>query len=169
MIAYLFWHWPREPTRYEGDLIDFHRRLAAAGVAGLVANTTYRIEGAGWPGGSPAYEDWYLLGGFGDLEALNEQAVSPPMKEAHDRPAHATAGAAGGLYRVLSGQVDLSAESVTWLTKPAGMGYEQFYAELPVTDCLMRRQLTLGPAPEFCAFGSLPGGTQVRRRRLFSA
>jgi hypothetical protein len=55
---------------------------------------------------------------------------------------------------------------VTWLAKAKGMPYPDFYASLPPTRFLLRRQMVLGPAPEFCAAGELPGGLTSHRSRL---
>ena len=162
----MFWHWPERGAGYEEGLVEFHRRLAAAGVPGLLGNATYRVEGLPWISNPVGYEDWYLLQGFGDLEALNREAVGPSLRTYHDRPALAAAAGIGGLYRVHSGGVDLDADTVTWLAKPRGTPYPDFYASLPETAFVLRRQLVLGPAPEFCAAGDLPGGRVSRRTRL---
>jgi hypothetical protein len=168
VIVHLFWHWPGRTEGYEDGLVEFHRRLAAAGVPGLVASAAYRVEGLPWLGAETGYEDWYVVRGFGDLEALNRDAVGPPMRPHHDRPALAAAGGAGGLYRVHSGTLDHDQETVTWLAKPDGTRYPDFYASLPPTRFLLCRQLALGPAPEFCAAGELPGGLVSRRTSLIS-
>jgi hypothetical protein len=171
VIVYVFWHWPerhqsRETSGYEEGLVEFHRRLAGVPASGLVASAAYRVEGLPWLGAPSGYEDWYLVGGFGDLEALNREAVSPTLAPYHDRPAQAAAAGLGGLYATHSGAVDLDAEAVTWLAKPKGTPYADFYASLPPTGFLLRRQMVLGPAPEFCAAGQLPGGLVSHRTRL---
>lgn len=167
-LAYIFWHWTEAPERaYEAELARFHSELAALRVPGLAANASYRIEGAPWTGPGRAYEDWYLVGGSADLDVLNAAAVSPPIRAAHDRPAHLATGGAGGLYRLRSGEPDLDAELATWISKPAGTGYEAFYASLPPLRALFRRQMVLGPATEFCSFGGEGlTGLVVRRIRL---
>jgi hypothetical protein len=168
VIAYLFWHWPERTAGYEEGLVEFHRRLAGAGVPGLVTSAAYRVEGLPWLGAETGYEDWYVVGGMGDLEALNREAVAPPLRPHHDRPALAAAGGAGGLYLVQSGTLDLDQVTVTWLAKPKGTPYPDFYASLPTTRLLLRRQMVLGPAPEFCAAGELPGGLVSRRTRVLT-
>ena len=105
MIVYIFWHWPERTEGYEDGLVEFHRRLTAAEVPGLAASATYRVEGLPWLGAARGYEDWYVVGGFSDLEVLNREAVAPPMRTYHDRPALAAAGVAGGLYGEHSGAV----------------------------------------------------------------
>lgn len=117
-----------------------------------------------WLGARRGYEDWYPTGGFGDLQGLNRAAVGPALRAAHDRPALAAAGGAGGLHTVHSGRPDLHATTVSWVAKPRGTTYGDFHAGLPAVPCLLRRQLVLGPAPEFCAFGELPGPTVVSHR-----
>jgi hypothetical protein len=166
MIVYVFWHWPERTEGYEAGLLEFHRRLAGASPPGLVGSAAYRVEGLPWLGAGHGYEDWYVVGGFGDLEALNREAVAPGLRPYHDRPAQAAAGAAGGLYAEHTGTLDLGAEAVTWLSKPKGTPYPDFYASLPPTRFLLRRQMVLGPAPEFCAAGDLPDGLVSRRTRL---
>jgi len=168
MLAYVFWHWTRSPTaEYEAGLARFHRELVRLHVPGLQASASYRIKGATWTGEGRAYEDWYLVGGSADLDVLNEAAVSAPIRPAHDRPAHLTVGVAGGLYRLQRGELDLDAAEVTWIAKPPGMAYEDFYAGLPPLGALFRRQMVLGPTPEFCAFGARDlDGLRVRRERV---
>jgi hypothetical protein len=160
LLAYIFWHWPREgigAERYERGLIRFHETLATVDLEGFLGSATFRVDGAPWVGPqSHGYEDWYLLEGSFALDPLNEVAVSGARREPHDTAAHASAGGAGGLYRIRSGDPE-AAESgfATWLTKQRGTGYEEFYARLepwtsgPETS-LWRRQMVLGPAPEFC-------------------
>lgn len=170
VIVYIFWHWPGRTEGYEDGLIEFHKRLAAAGVPGLVANATYGVESLPWVGAPRGYEDWYVVGGFGDLEALNRDAVTPPLRAYHDRPALAAAGVAGGLYGVFSGDLSGSPaferETVTWLSKPKGTTYPDFSTSLPPTPFVLRRQLVLGPTPEFCAAGELPSGIVSHRTLL---
>ena len=50
VLVYIFWHWPERTEGYEDGLIEFHRRLAGAGVPGLSANATYGVESLPWVG-----------------------------------------------------------------------------------------------------------------------
>jgi hypothetical protein len=162
-LAYLFWHWPRDGAvgteTYNRYLVDFHRTLSRARLEGFRGSATFRIEGAPWIGGAGTrgYEDWYLLEGSFALDPLNEVAVSGPRREPHDQAAQAAGGGAGGLYRLRSGEPDtvVWSRSAVWITKPPDTGYEGFYESLvPWTErpqtSLWRRQMVLGPAPEFC-------------------
>ncbi len=167
MIAYLFWHWPADPHDYEATLARFHNRLHAAGPPHLRRNASYRVAGAPWLPGGAGYEDWYLVDGFGDLDALNEKISLASVRDAHQAVAQASTGGAGGLYAVRSGDPLAAAPQVTWITKPRGLDYSRFYEQLAPTPCLLRRQLVLGPAPEFLAFGELAGGTVVTREPVF--
>ncbi len=164
MLAYIFWHQPWgeiESGDYEQRLAGFHETLAAADLEGFHGSSTFRVEGARWlVSGSRGYEDWYLLEGSYAMDPLNEFAVSGGRKDPHDRVAGASTNGAGGLYRLRSGLCNvIEASRATWLTKPRGTGYEEFYAGIkPWTDnpetSLWRRQMVLGPAPEFCVLAS---------------
>lgn len=166
-FAYLFWHRPERSGGYEEALRTFHGRLRAA-LPDLLGSASYRVRGLPWLDGAEGYEDWYLLPGFASLAALNETAVSDAVREAHDRAALASAWGAGGLYATMHGEPDLDAPVVTWLTKPRDVRYPEFLASLPPTACLLRRQLVLGPAPEFCAFGDMGQGLVAERRAVTS-
>lgn len=169
MIAYLFWHWPAESAGYDAALLRFHMRLAEAALPFLAGNATYRVAGVPWLPGGEGYEDWYVVGDFGDLGALNDAALAAGRREPHDAVAAMAAGAAGAVYGLHSGQLDLAQSSVTWISKPRGTPYDVFYAELPPAAGLLRRQLVLGPSPEFCAMGRLAGGLTVDRELVFSS
>jgi hypothetical protein len=62
---------------------------------------------------------------------------------------------------------------VLWFPKPAGMAYDDFYAELrPALSRLWRRMMVLGPAPEMCLMGADPlpsswARSQVRREPVW--
>src|SRR5262249_44995737 len=115
------------------------------------------VDGEPWLPDGRGYIDWYPLdGGFAALDVLNELAVSPSLKETHDRPAHMVAGGAGGVYRLIAGvgggQPPFAA---TWLSKPGSVSYPAFHERLrqwtkhkDVT--LWQRQMVLRPALEFC-------------------
>jgi len=105
-----------------------------------------------------------------EKEPFNEAAVAGAHKTPHDRTAHAAAGGAGGLYRFQGGALDPGdASAAAWLGKPDGMGYAAFEARLRGwTDGarvgLWRRQMVLGPAPEFCLLAPLAHHEQGRRQ-----
>ena len=160
MLAYIFWHWSWddvEAVDYERNLREFHETLATIDLEGFRGSSTLRVEGAPWIGpDGRGYEDWYLLDDSSALDSLNELAVSGSRKNPHDKAAGASAGGAGGLYRLRSGEYGtIGARRATWLTKQRGTGYDEFYARIepwtssPETS-LWRRQMVLGPAPEFC-------------------
>src|SRR5438046_1107736 len=160
MLAYVFWHWPNADVNresYEDGLLEFHRALAEHRPAGFQHSQVFRIHGAPWlPANVNGYEDWYILDGSGALDVLNDAAITYPRKEAHDRAARRAAGGTAGLYRLRHGRADLAqARFATWLSKPAGTSYDDFYASLSqLTNKsgvgLWGRQMTLGPTTEFC-------------------
>ena len=160
MLAYVFWHWPQAEVNresYEDGLLEFHRMLAAHKPDGFQHSQIFRIQEAPWlPANVTGYEDWYLLEGSGALDVLNDAAITHPRKETHDRAAQRAAGGTAGLYRLRHGQIDLApARFATWLSKPAGTSYDDFYAALAQFTggagvALWGRQMTLGPTTEFC-------------------
>lgn len=168
-LAYVFWHPPGSGQKvdvYERALCDFHRSLASTPVEGLWASRVARIAQCPWlPEGG--YEDWYLVRTFADLEVLNNAAVDATRKVAHDGIATRSGQGAGALYGLTVGTASPAPTWVTWLTKPRGTPYEEFYdallaraapgaVSLPDSLGVWRRQLVLGPAPEFCVTSAEP-------------
>ena len=160
MLAYVFWHWPRpeiERGQYLNHLTEFHRTLAAHKPPGFQRSVVFRIENAAWlKTRGEAYEEWYLLDDSAAIDPLNDAAVSGACEEPHNRVARAAADGTGGLYRLRAGSEDLAqAKFATWLSKPAGVTYKDFYAGLESLTtqagvALWGRQMTLGPTAEFC-------------------
>jgi hypothetical protein len=155
MLAYVFWHWPGPEIgtdAYEDLQRVFHRALAQTAPPGFRESVVFRIDGdAPWLGGTPAYADWYVLDGSAALDPLNVAAVSGACQGPHDRVAHAAAAGVGSLLALHGQQANVAAaRHSTWLAKPKGMPYADFYAALEsVSESLWRRQMVLGPTPEF--------------------
>jgi hypothetical protein len=160
MLAYVFWHW-RQPSisqaDYESHLIGFHATLANNPSPGFQQSVVFKIENASWlKTDAVAYEEWYVVADSAALDPLNVAAVSGPCEIPHNLVAHAAADGVGGLYRWRAGVQDLGdAETTTWLSKPAGVSYPDFYSQLhPVLTqhqaSLWGRQMVLGPTMEFC-------------------
>jgi hypothetical protein len=166
MLAYVFWHWPQPVIArgaYEDHLREFQQTLAANKSSGFQQSVVFRIRGASWLNTSDeAYEEWYLLDDSAALDPLNEAAVSGACEEPHNRVAREAADGIGGLYRLREGVEDLDqAKFATWLSKPAGVSYRNFYADLhSLTSqpgiALWGRQMTLGPTTEFCIHSQTP-------------
>lgn len=156
MLAYVFWHIPREgadPEAYEEKLTAFHDSLVGDPPAGFRASTVFRHYALPWaPSSMFVYEDWYLVESFAALGSLNEAAVADGRKQAHDEAARHSSWGAGGVYRPLGEAASLVGGFSYWMSKPDGMGYEAFYEDVgsPAARTLWRRQMVLGPAPEFC-------------------
>ena len=166
MLAYVFWHWPQPVIArgaYEDHLREFQKTLAANKSSGFQQSVVFRIRGASWLNTSDeAYEEWYLLDDSAAMDPLNEAAVSGACEEPHNRVAREAADGIGGLYRLREGVEDLDqAKFATWLSKPAGVSYRNFYADLhSLTSqpgiALWGRQMTLGPTTEFCIHSQTP-------------
>jgi hypothetical protein len=182
VLAYVFWHWPHagfDREGYEGALKRYHALLAEAGAEGFHMSVSFVVEGAPWLPEATAYEDWYLVEASFALDALNEVAVSGRLRAPHDEAARGVEGMAAGLYRLRSGDPKLAeAGDSLWLTKgPAS--YQEFDRELAgwtvrPNVSLWRRQMVLGPTPEFCLLGPdelIPPSrftpVRVRRQRLW--
>lgn len=160
MLAYVFWHWPQSDVdrgAYEDHLCAFQQTLAANKSSGFQQSVVFRIRGASWLNTSDeAYEEWYLLDDSAAMDPLNEAAVSGACEEPHNRVAREAADGTGGLYRLREGVETLDqAKFAIWLSKPAGVSYKTFYADLQSLTsqpgvALWGRQMTLGPTTEFC-------------------
>lgn len=173
MLAYVFWHQPGENIDseiYERAAEGFHRSLAHMPPAGLRATAFYRVAGVSWLAGGAGYEDWYLLDDFAAVGVLNEAAVAHGHSSAHDEIARRFGAGAGGMYGLLEGHADLHHEQVVWVSRPPGSTRGALGELLgdgmdPAHASLWRRQLVLGPAPEYCLLApEAPAG--VARTRL---
>ena len=156
MLAYTFWHWPREGAAdYERHLVEFLLALEAEKPPGYLGALSMRHGAAAWLPG-PAYLDWYRVAGFADLGTLNEGAVGGSRRAPHDAVAVMAAGGAGGVYELQQGPAEfVDAKVAHWFGKPAGMRYAELFGELAgVPGSLWMRQMVLGPSPEFVLFAT---------------
>jgi hypothetical protein len=206
MLAYVFWHRPRGGTEmdaYEEASVAFHRSLAHRKPVGMVGSSTLRLAELPWlpasagaggadaAGGAVGYEDWYLIDDFTALGVLNEAAVGRGHRTSHDRVARRSGVGAGGVYTLVEGEAVVAppageSSQATWVALPPGSAPREVFELLgdgidPASASLWRRQLVLGPAPEFCLLAPevpagvaptrLPAGWSARtleRRTLFS-
>jgi hypothetical protein len=181
MLAYVFWHRPLENDAredYEQALIAFHRSLAHRPPVGTLASAAFRVAEAPLPpgpegDGGASYEDWYLVEDFAALGVLNEAAVGRGHQTSHDDVARRFGAGAGGLYALIEGEACRASlgEAVlaVWIARPPG-STRRALGELlgdgidPAHASLWRRQLVLGPAPEFCVLASeVPAGVTPAR------
>jgi hypothetical protein len=155
-LAYVFWHSAAPPAlAYQADLLAFHASLAADPPSGFIRSQTSGLAGASWLGAAQeSYEDWYLVEGWAAIGELNRQAVASPHATSHDQIAHQAGSGAGALYGLDAGDASAPAPVRTWFAKPEGWSYDRLAEALAVSlgkgGSLWRRQLVLGPAPEFC-------------------
>lgn len=120
---------------------------------GLVASGSARVQDLPWMPGD-GYEDWYAVEDFSALGLLNDAAIDTAHADAHDLVAYAAGFGAGGLYALERGEWMSPGGYCVWLTKPGGVAYADFHSQLAVETAgeavtVWRRQLVLGPAPEF--------------------
>ena len=164
MLAYVFWHWPRPDVmsaNYERDLIAFHAALSTPKSPGFLGSAVVRGQNVPWITASqPYYEDWYLVEDFVG-STLSIKLPCPALAGSHMMPSPVLPGGHGrSLSGLRSGAPELShVRWAAWLDKPDGQTYADFYASLqPWTDLparsLWQRQMTLGPAREFCLFSA---------------
>ena|SRR5437588_7928376 len=188
MLGYVFWHAPAEgvdAAHYENALSAFHRSLAHSPPFGFEGSAAFRVGASPWeafrtatappgPGASGWYEDWYLVADFSALGVLNEAAVGRGHRSLHDRAAKGLGSATAGIYRLLEGG-PVSGASIgecrhaTWIepsgsTNAAEMGALLGDGMDPSSASVWRRQLVLGPAPEFCVLSrEQPAGVASTR------
>lgn len=147
MLAYVFWHRPTpdvEVARYEDGLVALHASLAAARPAGFRGSASFGRAQQPWFDG---YEDWYLIDDWVALGALNDAA---PGHASHDVLAERSEAGTGAVYALVAGTPDLSAvRTAHWSDDPV---------DGTVT---WRRQLVLGPAPQYAAHSATAGGERV--------
>lgn len=159
MLAYVFWHWRRAAVTaadYEAAQRRFHAALSAAPPPGFERSFSMAFRGAPWAADrGEAYEDWYLVNGSAALDPLNAAAISASRQAPHDAAAALAAGGTAGLYSLRLGAPGAPPGTVTWFAKPDGVTYRDLFSSLePVVRsegaALWGRQMTLGPALEFC-------------------
>jgi hypothetical protein len=173
VLAYVFWHRAAagvEQGAYEQAIGHFHRSLAHRPPEGFAGSACYHAAELPWLGGCAGYEDWYLVEDFAALGVLNEAAVAHGHRTVHDDLARRSGESAGGLYRVLEGTVQLTEKRVAvWVKRPVGAKPPTFTGLLgdgmdPAHAALLRRQLVLGPAPEYCLLADdSPAGVAATR------
>jgi hypothetical protein len=163
MLEYVLWHQPADgvdAARYEATLTAFHDALRRSPPRGFVHSRSYRLENATWLPSATGYEDWYDVVDYASLGLLNEAAVAARLRPAHDDAASLTGYGSAGLYELVrSASPELPAlTACLWLTKPAGRNHDAFRGEVQsqfgASVDFHQRQMTLGPAPEFCVAGS---------------
>jgi hypothetical protein len=189
VLAYLFWHRPLDSfdtEAYERAQVVFHRSLHRAPPVGLCGSAAFRVAqppfltlGGAAPGqpaeAGPAYEDWYVVEDYAALGVLGGAAVGRGHRSAHDEAARRLGAGAGGLYALVEGDQRAGPQSIgeatlaVWVTRPPG-SKPRMLGELLGDGMdrrrasLWRRQLVLGPAPEFCLLASeLPPGVAPTR------
>jgi hypothetical protein len=185
VLAYLFWHRPGDVTAtaaYERAHIAFHRSLAHVPPVGFLGSVALRIAQPPWRGsiesslpadtGGDGYEDWYFLEDYAALGVLNEAAVGRGHRTAHDDVARRSGAGAGGLYGLIEGQRPPALDATSLAVWVAGTPRPRRYelGELlgdgidPRCASLWRRQLVLGPAPEYCLLApKQPAGVSPAR------
>src|SRR3989442_12358871 len=122
MLAYAFWHWPREgASDYERHLGEFFQALEAEKPLGYLGGLSMRHGAAAWLPG-PAYLGWYRLSGFADLGTLNDGAGSGSRRGPHDDVAAMAGGGAGGVDELQQGRGGfVDAKVAPRCGNPAGM------------------------------------------------
>jgi hypothetical protein len=179
MLAYLFWHRPARGVArdvYEAAIVRFHRSLAARPPAGFVRSVCLRAAALEWLGGD-GYEDWYVVEDFAAIGVLNEAAVGRGHVTAHDDAARRAGPGTGAIFRLLEGSAAPAlARVAVWVERPRGVESPMLAALLGdgmdgTHAGLWQRQLSLGPAPEFCVLAGEPpaGVASTRLPRGWSA
>lgn len=175
MLAYLFWHRPVEGAdvdSYEQSQAHFHRSLSARPPDGFRGSATFRAPVLAWlHGDGPGYEDWYLVDDWTALGILRQAAVSAGHRTVHDEAARRAGASAGGVYRLDEGEPSFGDVAyAVWVTparhRPGGEPLALLLGDgmAPEHSGLWRRELNLGPAPEYCLLAvEVPAGAGQAR------
>ncbi len=186
MLAFLFWHRPSggvSTAAYRAALTAYHRSLVGMDCRGFHGSFSAAVEAVPWLDGRDGYEDWYLVESSAALDRLNEAGIAPERHALHDAIAAPMAVGHGGLYRHLWGDDTPAPDGAgLWLSRPRGIDFEAplraISGALPGSVGAWRKQLVLGPAPEFLLVGdaigapAMPEGwraTTLPRRAVYPA
>ena len=143
MLAYVFWHRPKDDVdreAYEAAQREFHHALDTASACFRLAKLPFAKSGG--------YEDWYLVGNWAGLGQLNGAAVDSGRRTDHDRAAGMAECGWGAVYSLKRGPAEIPV-GTEWRDKPRGEPTAGFLDRLSA-PAVWRRELVLGPAPEFC-------------------
>lgn len=155
MLAYVFWHRPApavDRAAYEDALLRFHAALAGRPPQGFRGSAVFDRAALPWFDG---YEDWYLVADWAALGVLNAGAVDAAHRTVHDEVALRAAAGTAQILALQDGPAALDdVAAVTWSDGPVG------------GDAVWRRQMTLGPAPEWCALHAAAREHSWPRTRL---
>lgn len=159
MLAYVFWHWPKQGTSragYLSRLESFHSLLVGDPPRGYQGSRVFAVEGVpGVPQRGEMFEDWYFVDDFTALGTLNEAAVGAAILSTHDAAAELAAGGMAGIYRRRASGISRETRShAVWLSKPAGISHAGFITGFSPEVEVWQRQMVLGPTPEYCALVS---------------
>ncbi|GCF08488.1 hypothetical protein [Dictyobacter arantiisoli] len=188
MLAYVFWHQRASEIareEYQEKLAAFHQILQERQPEGFAGSMVLEMPQVPWmSAASEVYEDWYLVENSAALDLLDEAAVTGICREPHNRVARLADNGTGGLYRLKEETIDLARlseiRSAIWFSKPTGMSYDKLYEILQPSrteqpGILWQRQMTMGPALEFCIHSSQKSllvdeiqGVQVEAQPIFT-
>lgn len=170
MLAYVFWHQRKSKVareEYQQKLLAYHQILQQQQPQGFLFSFVLVSPSVPWMAErSEVYEDWYVVKNSAALDSLDEAAVTGICREPHNQVARLADNGTGGLYRLKGATIDptqlTNLRSATWFNKPTGMLYNELYEILHESrnkhkqqpDILWQRQMTMGPAPEFCLHAS---------------
>jgi hypothetical protein len=160
VLAYVFWHRRAAAVaagHYEDLLRAFHETLRAHPPAGFSGSHVARLPATPWLEGGAGYEDWYLVSDWTAVGVLNDAAVHGARRPPHDEAAAAAGAGAAGIYRRVLGAPRPIGALASWFDAPSGEVGEVLAERLATVDAsLWRRQLVLGPTPEYCLLSDDP-------------
>ena len=178
MLAVVFWHARFAGTDrddYREALFAFHDVLNGNKPAGLRYSCTFSVPAVPWfDPPCEAHEDWYVLGSFSGIDALEDAVLNRDDMEPHRFLMRNTASASGAVLALRSGQARVFDHVEAYWIAGAVRRMTLDFETLQATRAIFwKRSLALGPKEQLvlstCPIPAIAGDgvTHITRELLW--